>query len=132
MKLFMKLFIILSIILQNFVIYSQNNLGKTFDEISKNKFVTEIDTTHIPKYVVRIPNNNVTVINFFNSNNISDVVSVTYKLKEETMDVINILDNNFIKFSNNSWQILENVYVKFEDDSFYYFWKAPLKINFIK
>lgn len=128
----MKTFIIIGLILQNFVIYSQNNLGKSFDEISKNKFVTVIDTTHIPKYVVRIPNDNVTIINFFNNGNISDVVSVTYKLEEETMEVINILDNNFIKFSNNSWQILENVYVKFDDGAFYYFWKTPIKTNYIK
>ena len=102
--------------------FSQNDLGKSFEQISKNKYVTKIDTNSVTKYVVQeFPNK--TVINFFDKNFVSNVASVTYFKEDDIVETICNLNGSFDKNAPNSWKITTNIDVIFDENVFYFFLK---------
>jgi hypothetical protein len=109
----------------------QTNLGKSFQFISHQKFVTEIDTSSVTKFVKSVSKSNVVVINFFDENLVSNVASLTFLSQIDTDSCIKDLDSLFVRYVSNGWKINANEVIIFEDGSFYHLLiKKPLtKIN---
>jgi hypothetical protein len=124
-----KLITIVAMFVSIFVtnLNAQTNLGKTFNYISKQKSVTEIDTSSVTKFIKSVPKSNIIVINFFDENLVSNTASLTFLSQIDTDNCIKELDTLFVRYVTNGWRVNSNEVIIFEGGSFYHILVNPYK-----
>jgi hypothetical protein len=107
--------------------FSQNNLGRHFNR----RFISTIDSlvvTDSTKYVLRISPFK-TIIDFYDKDNICEIISLYYRDSETREEFKNDLCEYVPNMTENEWKIRNGIII-YEDEVFYFIYK-PIFIKTI-